>query len=410
MFDKSILLTLSFYIFTSLTIQSQVTIYEHDLSGVQEQWHRLALDADILGKVKTDFSDIRIFAISQERDTLEVPYLMQKEERKIQHKAQRFELLNQVQKDGDFYFTFKLKKQASINEILLHFGNKNFNWLVDLEASQDQQEWFEVLSDYRILSIKNEITNYSFTQLSFPEAAYWYYRLKIKSGVPPENFKATLHTIDTIPGNYNVYTVAPKISMDKKLKKTILEIALPERLPVADLRIEVKDSFDYQRPLEIQYLSDSIQTEKGWKYYYKTIHRSYLSSLEKNRFDFNITFAKKLKLLISNHDNPPLDIGGVVLSAPRYQLLARFDHLDYKHFLHYGNPKKRSPKYDLVNFRHKVPKGAKAIGKGARRSFVFMPEEVVGLIENKWWLWGAMLVVIGLLAFFTVRMMGKVGE
>ena len=56
----------------------------------------------------------------------------------------------------------------------LKFSEKNYDWMLRLEGSHDQKEWFNIVEDYRILSIKNEQTNYSFGDVTFPNSNVTY--------------------------------------------------------------------------------------------------------------------------------------------------------------------------------------------------------------------------------------------
>ena len=94
------------------------------------------------------------------------------------------EILNASSNAEGYYFTFENLDAKSINEILLDFNEQNFNWNISLEGSQEQSEWFTILDTYRILSISNEQTTYSFTKLVFPLSKYRYYRLRVGPGPP----------------------------------------------------------------------------------------------------------------------------------------------------------------------------------------------------------------------------------
>ncbi|MFT5337817.1 MAG: hypothetical protein ACI9YL_001829, partial [Luteibaculaceae bacterium] len=43
--------------------------YKREIKGVQDQWHKIILPNDIFGKTEPDFSDIRIFGLTERNDT-----------------------------------------------------------------------------------------------------------------------------------------------------------------------------------------------------------------------------------------------------------------------------------------------------------------------------------------------------
>ena len=121
----------------------------------------------------------------------------------------------------------------------------------------------------------------------------------IKSDKKPELISAKISLNEIVEGNFNNYTVvATKINEDKKNKQTVVDIDLKSPVPVCHLKISVKDMIDYYRPLTIKYLSDSVKTEQGWKYYYRTLTSGTLNSIEKNEFRFNSTILKRLRITI----------------------------------------------------------------------------------------------------------------
>ena len=151
--------------------------YQRSLSGIEDTWHRIDLPNEIFSKLKPDYADIRIMGINAKGDTIEAPYVLEHPIVNPVVEQSPFKLLNQSRKGGLFYITLESPKQQEINRIHLNLGDQNFDWEVQLEGSQDQQEWFSLLKDYRILSVANGHSDYSFTTLHFPNAQYRYYRL-----------------------------------------------------------------------------------------------------------------------------------------------------------------------------------------------------------------------------------------
>ncbi|MEM0934052.1 MAG: DUF3999 domain-containing protein, partial [Bacteroidota bacterium] len=142
--------------------------YKRKLKGISEEWHTLVLPNDIFGKTSQNLSDIRIFGITKNKDTLEAPYLLQIAEDKRTMKNVPFNMLNTVNNAKGYYFTFEIPSEETINHIQLDFAQKNFDWTVVLEGSQNQKQWFTLVEDYRILSIKNDETDFQFTKLVLP--------------------------------------------------------------------------------------------------------------------------------------------------------------------------------------------------------------------------------------------------
>ncbi|MFK7833445.1 MAG: DUF3999 family protein [Winogradskyella sp.] len=382
--------------------------YKRSLSNINEEWHQLTIPNAVFGKLNTDFSDIRIFGITPQKDTIQAPYFLNELLGKVVHKTIPFAIINKTKGADGYYFTFQLDANESINQINLNFSDQNFDWKVDLQGSQNQQEWFTILEEYRILSIKNELTNFKFTKLNFPETKYRFYRLLVKHDAQPELNTAQLSKHDFTEGNHQTHPIKTiKNVTDKKLKTTTLHLELEEPLPLSQLDIDVSNTFDYYRPLKIEYKSDSVQTEKGWKYRYKTITSGTLNSLEANRFKFTSTVAKHLKITIYNGDNQPLSVTDVAVKGYQFQLIGRFTE-PANYMLVYGKTLDRIPNYDIVKFESKVPEQLKALQIGEEQVIIKSElKKAAPLFENSYWLWGIIGVVILLLGGFTLRMLRK---
>ena len=386
----------------------QIDQYNHQrtISGINNQWHQIALPETIFEKVNPNFSDLRIYGITSEKDTLEVPYLLKTGTKDIEKQAIAFKVINRTLTKDGHYFTFELANEASINQIYLDLKEQNFDWKIKLEGSQNQQDWFTIKDKYRIVSINNESTDYRFTSINFPTTKYQYYRLLVKTSHVVTLEKVTVDLMVDTPADYQTYPINQQvINQDKKRKTTTINLELANAVPLNHLAIQTTTNFDFYRPLTIQYLRDSIQTEKGWHYNYQTSKRTVLSSSENKEFKFNSTIGKKWRVIIQNQDNPPLDIASISLKGYQHQLVARFDKTaDY--YLVYGQKNARLPRYDIGKFKDKIPKNLSTLSLGPVQVIPKKNESITKpLFENKLWLWGLMIGIIVVLGWFTMNML-----
>lgn len=126
--------------------------------------------------MKNDFSDIRVYGVTA-KDTIEAPYVLQLSTAQGIEDEIKFELINSsFNKDG-YYYSYQVLLNTAINKIKLAFKNTNFDWRVQLEGSQEQNKWFTILDNYRILSIQNDKTSYNFSDLNFPNSKFKFYHL-----------------------------------------------------------------------------------------------------------------------------------------------------------------------------------------------------------------------------------------
>jgi hypothetical protein len=400
-------LILLFFIISSKSFgQMHDYRYIRSITGIKEQWHKIELPDDFFRHVSPGFSDIRIFGITKRKDTIEVPYILQESTEKISKKTVDFKLINKSRNKNGYFFTFEIPAEATINQLDLDFKQQNFDWRISLEGSQNQQEWFSILQDYRILAIHNEFTDFSFSKIAFPDSRYRYYRVVINSKSGPELISSKVTMNENIPGKYRKYTLySTTIKEEKKLKQTIVDLELTFPVPVSHVNFFIKDTVDYYRPFLIQYLSDSIKTPEGWNYVYNTLQTGTINSFEKNEFDVNSTVLKKLRLVIENQDDRPLQIDSLSVEGYEHKLVARFDEPG-SYFLAYGNPEASKPIYDISRFADKIPTRLLSLDLGQEQLNIKATALGTGpLFQNKRWLWGIMVLVIITLAWFSFSMM-----
>lgn len=382
--------------------------FKQQLDGISSEWHKVILPNSIFSKIAADFSDIRIFGITVNKDTIEVPYILKLDKGETTSDPLTFKIINKTRRANLHFFTFELSANKSINKILLDFEQQNFQWQIKLEGSQDQKEWYTILEDYRILSIKNEFTNYQYTNVNFPNSKYRFLRLVVDSDEKPILTGVKLALKTTTAGTYRNYPVKYLSSAeDKKNKQTIIDLHLESAVPISRLKFDISENFDFYRRLTVQYLADSFETQKGWKYNYRTLTSGTLSSIEENEFEFSSITAQKFKIIIYNHDNAPLAINSIEAKGFLHTLIARFPE-PANFFLVYGNKSVKRPVYDIARFSAKIPLNIQSLLLGDIHTIEH--HEFPGpdpLFENMTWLWLIMILIIFVLGWFSLKMINK---
>lgn len=363
---------------------------------------------EVFSKVKSDLSDIRIFGIKN-NDTVEVRYNIAKHPDFNFDLKQPLKIINQSVSGKRSYFTIQASNQT-INQLLLKFKNENFDWKVTLEGSHDQNQWFTILKDYRILAIQNSETKYRFEDLFFNDSQYKYYRISVDSEQQP--------TIQTVHSNHSqskdslkfrTVSVDKLISKtDKKNKITTIEFSLKNPLPVYAVSINTSNKIDYNRNVTVEYLQDSVKTEKSIIKHYSYFSSGILSSKRHTDLPYSgndLKFVKDFRITINNKDNQPLQVNSVTLKTLSLNVLFSVDDYDRDYYLYYGNKSSSIPSYDAYYFDI-VEKNIVSLSDEIQ---IRKKEEIQqkSLFESKLWLWGIMILIIGILGYFSMKMIAK---
>lgn len=383
-------------------------LFKRKLQNIPAQWNKISLPDDIFSNINADFSDLRILGITQKNDTIEIPYLLNNPSRQEILKEIPFRLVNESSNGNVYYFTFDANETEFLNEINLSFKESNFDWKVKLEGSQNQQDWFSIVDDYRIVSIKNVLTDFQFTKLVFPESNYKYFRISIKNSQKPVLQSATLVRKKIADGTTKNYTIiSKKIEENKKLKQTIILVSLKEKVPVSSVKLMVNAGIDYYRPITIFYLSDSSKTGNGWRYNYQNLNTGILASSTPNIFNFGATIAKDFQIVIENRDNQPVIIDSLKVMGYQYEMTARFTE-PAEYFLFYGNKFAANADYDIGRFLEKIPVELNSITPGKEEVIQKKhAEKPSSLFENENYMWLIIVIIIAVLGFFSISMMKR---
>ena len=377
--------------------------YKRNISGVsQEGWYILSMPSDIFQDIDNDFGDLRLYSTS-DSDTVESPYLLEVRHDEVTTETIHLPLFNQSTKDGVSYLTFELKRAQKVNHIDLLFEELNYFGYVTIQGSNDQREWFEVVKDHRIVSVKNGGTDYVLSAVDFPLTDYRYLRAAVTADVPLTLKNASFQLNKTRKGVYHDIPLNWEMRTDKKTRMSFVDITFSGYVPVSSISVKTDTAADYYRSMEVQYLRDSTKTEKGWIKYYHTLYEGHLTSFTPNEFNFGWKTAAEIRLVIRDNDNSPLSISSISAAGPEVQLVSYLK--PGVNFLLYGAEKVRSPSYDLAYFENKIPTDLLSGKVGPAEILVAEGPAASPLFENKLWLWGLIAVMIAGLGFFTIKMM-----
>ncbi len=392
-------LLITFLLLISSQLLSQH--YETELNGTTQGWAKLNIPEHLYEKsTSSALKDFRIYGLSNQEDTIEVPYIIQSHTDFHFSESDPFKIINQASINGEFLYTIVQEIPKIINTIQLDISQNNFDWKVDIEGSQNQKEWYKITQNYRIMSIENELTDYKFTTIRIPSSQYKYFRLRVKSKTKPTITGATSQKDSTIFGKYIQYTIQNiKNSQDKKQKQSVYEITLQHKVPLSRLSFLINNEKDYYRPFRLSYSKDSVRK------YYNTITSGVLHSLNSSQYETNNTSVKYLKLIIQNFNNPPLDIDSIILEGVSEEIVALFPDNGTKYWAEYGDKNKTRPRYDIQHFDNTIPKVIPTLNFGIEtyKKPISSPEPKP--LFNQTWLWSIMLVIIGILAWFSIKML-----
>ena len=382
--------------------------YKRSLTSIHNQWQKIHLPDAVYAHINSDLSDLRIYGITSDKDTIEAAYVWEIPRFPQTKTVYDFKIINQSHTAKGQFFTLKLAESTPINQIHLLLKNTNFDWKIRLEGSPDNHQWFTITDSYRILNISTGQTKYNYTDIHFSTADYPYFRIFIPTSdtVKLINAQIKKNAIQSVLKD-SFPVIQSQITQNQKTKQTIINLELATPVPVDFLSFTVSDSFDYYRPIRIEQLTDQSTKNGTFHNIFHTLYKGTLSSLEKSNFRLKRTILQKIRVVIDNGNNQKLSFQNFKLAGTRRDMLVRFTDTTAQYSLYYGNKKLRKPSYDLHYLTKKIPVNPDMI---TVQNEIKIPKNDTtqtkkSFFNNPIVLWVLMGIIILVLGFFTLKML-----
>lgn len=370
------------------------------------KFYSVKLSPELVSQLKSGWNDLRILDFSGS-DTVEVPYLLETlNNYESEQKIISFNLINTTHDARYSYLTLKVNDKKVINHIRLDITEPEFDKWIRVEGSHDNKSWFTISERLRIVRFQNSEERFEYTSLDFPNSQYAYFRLKFDNTHSSRLNVSNVYAFETERKEHSYSEVKIsnwKQTENKKEKKSELIVDLPVAYRINHIRINASGNKDFYRNINV-YQSVTVHTKKGDTEVWHMLNTSVFSSLDSNKISCFDEQTKKLKIEILNNDDQPLEIKDIKAFAEQVRLVAELPASDNLYLL-YGKPNDQAPVYDLVHFKTKIPADVPEITYGAEQVYTAVLPAKSPLINSKNWLWGAMSLIMVVIAFFSFRLL-----
>jgi hypothetical protein len=403
--SKSILFNLLLIPFFTF---SQHFKYKKPINTPTKGWYEIVLDKDVYLHASKDLSDLRILGVNANGDTIEAPYILENYVDLANSSTISIKPFNLVTNERGYYATFKVPEKEFIAQCELLFDNNNYDWLIQLEGSNDEQSWFTITDKQRIIKIENEQIHFNHCRLQFEPTNYSYYRIWVKSpSEKPKLASVSITTSQPKQAKISTYSIKPKFKLTEKNKSTYIEVKLPSPIPVNSLSISFQEDFDFYRPATIYYGSvDSTLSDEGIVEHFEKETSAIFTSTNRVPIQLEQTITDRILISIENQDNMPLHIGSLTIIALNYKLITRISKSS-NYSLYYGDNNLYFPQYDIVQFKESIPTKLNSTTLSKEESIEQEKIPIGNKPVSKIWLWALMFVLIGVMFFFSIKMLKK---
>ena len=370
---------------------------------------RISVDGEVYRSSQRSLADLRLV------DDLgkETPYSIYAQRESTTQESYEPKIFNRAILPGAYStLTLDLEQEAESNTLVLKTSSRNFKRRVEIAGSNDRKQWLVVKSDGYIFDFSGD-QKIHLTTIRYPDSKYRYLQIKVWNGKeePLTIEGASLSRVKTTPARRAVRSVRiHSREEDAKLKATVCVLDLSyENLPADFLTIDTPEE-NFSRMIEIQSGNDLKTWEisqQGDLYRFRTDKYS----VEKKTLHFPEMRCRYLKLLIYNHDDPPLKLAAFEAQGVEEDLVCRTQP-GRSYSLYYGNAQAHAPRYDFERLKNylsletisRVRLGSQSKNDSFRSSGPKRPwtERQPVLF------WGVLVLMVVGLGAYIVRLMMKV--
>lgn len=372
----------------------------------EDGFYRILITPKVAVYVNDNFSNIRLF----DKDQREVPYLLNTDpvaERTAAFHEYTIEEKYQLE-DSCTILVLSNSSGSAINNISLHIRNADVTKETSLSGSDDKENWYVLKENFFLSNINNTTGTSEIKIVDFPLSNYLYYRLwiKDKNSEPLNILNVGFYSTAQKSGNYFPVPVHTLIQKD-----TLREKKSYVRITFDTLRLmDNVEWFLSGSPFYLRNASVFTEWERTGKRGNKEKYLQHLSSIQLSSASKNIFYlpgikVKNLVMVIENRDNPPLKVDSVAVNQLSRHITAWLEKGNV-YTMKFGDDNFKAPSYDLTFFKDSIPAQVSFISLEHISPIVkdFKEASTPSIFRNRYVIWAAIIAVIALLLFMTIRL------
>jgi hypothetical protein len=330
--------------------------------------NQFAVPLHVLDKAREDLADLRLY----DANNREIPYAVRIRAGEDDAEEVKGRLFNQA-KIGS------TASEASVdleedpgehNEVEIETEGMNFRRSVEVEGSDTGTGWKTLTTGGVVFSFGSASSTARSNRVSYPVSRYRYLRVRVFSDKPREEQPPVITAVKVL------------MSVREKSEITTWQVSLPDyrllrhnsapasswtldlgaRVPCNRLLLNVQDE-SFSRPFEVEVVDDPNDI--------RLVASGELTRRRGDQKPVTINFneelhARKLRLIVTDNSNPPLNVFGFEAGAPLRQVFFELKEPPAQPLrLYFGNANANEPHYDFedeLQSRLNAPVAATAAG------------------------------------------------
>lgn len=391
---------------------AQTYVAEAELSAVEESgFYDITLTPQTSAYLNAAFTNIRILD-DKER---EVPYLLRVESpHTVTEVFREYSIIDKKQKKNCCTeLVLHNPDQRLSNNLRLVVKNADVTKEATLLGSDDKVHWFALNQHLVLTPASNKQVTSEMKIVNFPLSNYQYYSLQIddSTSAPLNILTAGYFEVEKEDGGYSEVPVRTMTSADSvKEKKTYLHIQFNGNQTIDRFDLTMKGAPFFMRKAIVQIpRTVAVKGGKMEKHYY-TLQEIEVTSKRATSIEFGALKAKELIIAIDNEDNPSLEVS----SFKAYQLnrhLTAWLNAGTMYKVKVGKPELAAAVYDISYFKDSIPQSPRELQMSAIKFYsIAEPSSSNTFFTTRVYIWVAVIAVIVILGFMSVRLLNEAGS
>jgi hypothetical protein len=379
------------------------------LSKIQKDgFHKVTISSEVRSVSQDNLAYFRIL----DKNKNEVPFANFDNAHHNSLLFQKLDVLSKTRsKDSITSIIVSLNELKNVTELSLVISNTTINKAYSISGSNNQQDWFGLVSNQTLNDLTNANGNTITKSIVLPRNNYKFLRFDFndKKSLPINvleigYYKGGRKDIETTYLTDFKY----KISQDQKHKKTIITFNSNNFQRVDGISFDVKTKL-FLRNASV-FVNTTRKVRKRKENFKQEISSFNLNSNASNTFQINSFFEKEFTIEIDNQDNQPLDISKIKVFQNTVSILADLKANEkYEVII---DATLSQPNYDLANFTQNI---SAELPEATISNLKKINSESKDTSEKAFWqkpvfLWSAILLTLALLAYFVFSMLKEVDK
>jgi hypothetical protein len=379
------------------------------LSKIQKDgFHKITISSEVRSVSQDNLAYFRIL----DKNKKEVPFANFDNAHHNSLLFQKLDVLSKTRsKDSITSIIVSLNELKNVTELSLVISNTTINKAYSISGSNNQQDWFGLVSNQTLNDLTNANGNTITKSIVLPRNNYKFLRFDFndKKSLPINvleigYYKGGRKDIETTYLTDFKY----KISQDQKHKKTIITFNSNNFQRVDGISFDVKTKL-FLRNASV-FVNTTRKVRKRKENFKQEISSFNLNSNTSNTFQINSFFEKEFTIEIDNQDNQPLDISKIKVFQNTVSILADLKANEkYEVII---DATLSQPNYDLANFTQNI---SAELPEATISNLKKINSESKDTSEKAFWqkpvfLWSAILLTLALLAYFVFSMLKEVDK